>query len=136
MAKKSWTEKFNTKKEAEVKRIDKAFADMPEGCLMLIATPQIIADYVAEIPKGKTSSIPQMRKDLAGDYNADYTCPVTSGIFLRIATEKAYEELEAGKNINDITPFWRIISPKDKIAQKLSFGKDFIIAQRKKEGID
>ncbi len=76
----------------EVKTIDTKFADIPAGGSMLIATPEIVADYVRNIPEGTHTSLQQMRKDLAAEYNAEYCCPVTAGIFLRIVAEAAYED--------------------------------------------
>ncbi|MGB0896372.1 MAG: hypothetical protein ACPGU9_00990 [Flavobacteriaceae bacterium] len=136
MAKKTWIEKRDAKKEAIVKTIDKRFADMTEGCRMFIATPQIVDDYVNCINPGNQLDIPTMRNDLAIEYCAEKTCPVTSSIFLRIVAKAALEELEQGKTQEDITPFWRMMTPDDKIAQKLSCGVDFIKNQRRKEGID
>ncbi|MFA6261920.1 MAG: hypothetical protein WC760_10655 [Bacteroidia bacterium] len=134
MARKSWTEKFNTLKTAEVKRTEKAFADIPAGARMLIATPAIVEEYIRNIPKGHSTHIRQMRKDLAAMYHAEYTCPVTSGIFIRIVAEKAYEEFLAGKK--RIAPFWRILDPDSPAAKKLSFGTSFILQQRISEGIE
>ena len=135
MAKKTWTEKLNTEKSVIVKTIDKKFADIPEGSIMLIATPAIIRDYVAAIPLGSSVDLSTLRNDLATTYNADKTCPVTTGIFLRIVAEAAYEEHLAGKPVEAITPFWRIINPKMKVAKKLACGPEFIEKQREKEGI-
>lgn len=132
---KTWVEKRDLSKEAKVEVLDKDFADMKVGEKMLVATPQIVDDYIRHIPKGKEGSLLQMRKDLAAEYHADKTCPVTSGIFLRIAAEAAYEEYENGKAISKITPFWRIINEKSPAAKKLTFGTAFLLEQRKKEGL-
>lgn len=126
MAKKTWQEKFNIAREPVVEITDKKFADIPEGSKMLIATPKVIDDYVRQIPKGKNSSLQQMRKDLSAEFNAEYTCPITSGIFLRIASELAYQQYESGISIKKITPFWRMIDKKAPLAKKLSFGYDFV----------
>ena len=40
-----------------------------------------------------------MRNDLAIEYQADETCTVTTGIFLRIVSEASFEELNVGKDI-------------------------------------
>lgn len=133
--KKTWTEKMNTEAMPKVEKTDKDFADIPAGTRMLIATPAIVAEYIRHIPKGKTGTLQQMRKDLAAEYHADYTCPVTSGIFLRIAAEAAYEEYQQGKAISKITPFWRMIDMKSPAAKKLTFGTGFLLEQRKKEGL-
>lgn len=122
--------------DPEVKRIDKAFADIPEHASMLIATPGIVDAYLRHIPKGQSTSLQQMRKDLAAEYHAEYTCPVTSGIFLRIVAENAYEEYTKGKPLSKITPFWRMIDSRSPAAKKLSFGTELLVAQRKKEGLE
>lgn len=133
--KKSWSEKFMTRTEPEVKRIDKAFADIPANGLMLIASPKILSDYLHQVPKGKTVDIKTIRKDLALEYRAEYTCPVTTGIFLRIAAEAAHEAYQKGEQIERITPFWRAIAPNSPAAKKLSFGQDFLVKMRELEGI-
>lgn len=102
---------------------------------MLIATPGIVDDHIRQIPKGQSTDVRQIRKDLAAEYRADYTCPVTTGIFLRIVAEAAYEQFQQGKTLSKITPFWRAISPDSPTAQKLTFGTDFLIKQRKKESL-
>lgn len=132
---KTWTEKLHVSIEAVVKKTEKDFAGIPAGSSMLIATPLIVAEYISGIPKGTHTSLQQMRKDLAADHNAEYTCPVTSGIFLRIAAEAAYESLQAGTPVSKITPFWRMIDSKSPAAKKLTFGMDLVNEQRKKEGL-
>ena len=136
MAKKTWIEKRDCDKSFKIKTIDKDFADIPEGSKMFIATPQIIDAYVKHIPFGKSTELSTMRNDLAIEHQADKTCPVTTGIFLRIISEASSEELKAGKDIGDVTPFWRIVNPKSKLAEKLECGIDFIKKQRELEGIE
>jgi hypothetical protein len=135
MAKKTWQEKMLGTKEWKVEKTDKDFADMPKGSKMLVATPMIVEEYIRNIPKGTSTTLQQMRKDLAAEYNADYTCPITSGIFLRIVAEAAYEQMMKGKPIKSIAPFWRMIDEKSPTAKKLSFGTELLIKERKKEGI-
>jgi hypothetical protein len=133
---KTWTDKVNDPtKEFQVKKLNKDFADMTAGAKMFIATPKIIDDYVRHIPKGKSGSIATMRKDLANEYGADYTCPVTSGIFLRIVSEAAYEQIEKGTPLSKVTPFWRVVDEKSALNKKFSFGEAFVKRQRKSEGI-
>lgn len=136
MARKTWIEKRDCDKSFKIKTIDKVFADIPEGSKMFIATPQIIDAYVKHIPFGKSTELSTMRNDLAIEYHADKTCPVTTGIFLRIISEASFEELKAGKDVGDVTPFWRIVNPKSKLAEKLECGIEFIEKQRELEGIE
>ena len=134
--KKTWAEKLCEKKEPKVKRIDFDFADIPAGSAMFIATPLIIDAYVRQIPKGRKVDVRTMRRDLALEHRADHTCPVTTGIFLRIVAEAAYEGYLRDSSMEEITPFWRIVEPESALAKKLTFGQEFIREQREREGID
>jgi ABC-type uncharacterized transport system ATPase subunit len=134
--KKTWLDKLNETKEPKIKRIDIDFADIPAGSNMLIATPKIIDKYIQEIGVGKRIDTKTLRKDLAIAHNADYTCPVTAGIFLRIVAEANYEKLQQGKNVEEITPFWRVIEPNSVLAKKLTFGQDFLLQQIEKERVN
>jgi hypothetical protein len=131
--KKSWLDKLNENKEPKFKRIDIDFADIPSGSNMFIATPKLIDKYIQGISVGKRIDIKTLRKDLAIEHNADYTCPVTTGIFLRIVAEANYEKLQQGQSIDEITPFWRVIAPNSPLAKKLTFGQEFLMQQIEKE---
>lgn len=133
--KKTWQEKLHNNHPEKVEVVDKQFADIPAGASMYIPTPLIVEEFIRNIPKGTATTLQQMRKDLAAAHNAAYTCPITSGIFLRIVAEAAYEEYGAGKIPGKIAPFWRMIDRKAPVAKKLSFGTDFIAEQRAKEGL-
>ena len=130
---KSWKEKLNIDRSFVVKRLDKNFSDMKAGENMLIATPEIIDEYIKQIPKGININIKTLRNDLALTYNADTTCPVTTGIFLRIVSEAAYEDLLNGEK--NITPFWRVVDHESKTAGKLACGINFIKKRRSEENI-
>ena len=131
----TWTEKLNVEKKIKVVRLEKKFTDIPEGSKMLVATPLIVDAYVRKIPKGHSTSFLTMREDLAREYKADKTCPVSTGIFLRISAEAAYENfLLSGSNEN-ITPFWRVIDENMKVAKKLTCGIEFLREHRQKEGL-
>ena len=130
---KSWKEKLNIDKSFVVKRLDKNFSDMKVGENMLIATPKIIDEYIKQIPKGININIKTLRNDLALTYNADTTCPVTTGIFLRIVSEAAYEDFLDGEK--NITPFWRVVDHESKTATKLACGINFIKKRRSEENI-
>ena len=129
----SWKEKLNNDKSFIVKRLDKNFSDMKVGENMLIATPKIIDEYIKQIPKGININIKTLRNDLALTYNADTTCPVTTGIFLRIVSEAAFEDFLNGEK--NITPFWRVVDHESKTATKLACGINFIKKRRSEENI-
>jgi hypothetical protein len=135
MAKKTWAEKMNDGREPVVEVVDKAFAGIEKGSKMLIPTTKVVDAYIRNIPKGSATTLQQMREDLAIEYNADATCPLTSGIFLRIAAENAYDEYQNGKPLNKITPFWRIVNSKSPTVKKLACGVEFVVEMREKEGL-
>lgn len=131
----SWTEKFERDYTAQVKVLEKNFSGIKAGERMLISTPKEIADYVLGIPYGEASSIPEMRDRLAAAKGADKTCPLTASIYLRFAAEASLEAHDGGEDVPTLLPFWRVISPKDPLASKLSCGKAFIIRKRDDEGL-
>lgn len=133
--KKTWREKRDVARQPEVEILAKRFSDMEEGTHMLIASPLTLDAYIRALPRGTAVSMRSLRRDLAAPFNAENTCPLTIGIFLRIVAEAAYEELQAGTPLADITPFWRVIEPKSPLLKKLSFGAAFVQAQRKAEGL-
>ena len=62
---------------------------------MLIVFPSIVDKYTKSVHLGKFIDLSRMRDDLAQKYKADKTCPLTTGIFLRIVAEASYEEYKA-----------------------------------------
>jgi hypothetical protein len=56
-------------------------------------------------------------------------------MFLRICAEKAFEDFQAGCPVEDVTPFWRMVTPKSPIRKKLSFGVEFVDAMRAAESM-
>lgn len=135
MAKKSIQEKYADEKHVKVEVLDKDFSDMKKGERMFIASPKILAAYINQISKGKSVSIKTMRKDLAIENNADNTCPLTTGLFLRFVAEKNYEDFTNGVAVNKLTPFWRVVDPKLPLLKKLTFDEAFILEQQQKEKI-
>ena len=127
----------NFRKMRSPKRVmlDKTFAGVKAGQMLFVGKPQIVADYICKIPAGETVTVTKMRHQLARRYKCDAMCPASTAIFLRIVAEYAIEELENGKTISDIIPFWRVIAPEDKIAKKLSIDPMWIADQRSMENV-
>ena len=133
---KSWIEKRDIDKVFKVRINPKKFADIPAGTKMLIPTPKIVDKLVKTIPDGSFLHTKQIRRKLADEYNAEMTCPLVTGISMRILSEASFEEYQMHKNIEIITPFWRIVEPDSKLAGKLACGIDFIIERQIQEGIE
>ena len=95
----------------------------------------IINDYVKSIPYSKFVEPSTVRDHLAKKYKADKTCPVTTGIFLRIVSEASYGEYQSGDDLETIASFWRIVKINSKLARKLAFGMNFIARRQTEENI-
>jgi len=126
------TEKFKKKYTEVVKTIEKNFADLKAGEKMLISSPRSIANYIANIPYGTEKSVMLMRRELAENSNADNTCPLTCGIFLRIAIEASIEQSNGAKP--DL-PFWRLIDRNSSLIKKLPISEKYLTELRTSEGL-
>jgi len=73
---------------------------------------------IRKVPRGKLITVGAIRKKLAAEHGADVTCPLTTGIFIRIAAEAA-EEARA-KGAKRITPYWRVRARQRRIEPKVS----------------
>ena len=74
-----------------------------------------------------------MRDQLATNNQCDVTCPLSTSIFARICAQAAIEEMQEGKTESEVTPFWRLLSVKDKVVKKLAIDPDWIELQREIE---
>jgi len=133
--KKTWAQKVNIDRKPEVEVLDKAFSDMVVGQKMLVATPKVVEDFVRKIPRGTSVDVKTLRTDLAHQFGADNSCPLTTGIFLRIIAEAANEQREQGAALESLAPFWRVVTPKSNTAKKLTFGTEWLEQMRREEGI-
>ena len=111
----------------------KNFADLKAGEKMLISSPRSIANYVAKIPYGTEKSVKLMRRELAENANADNTCPLTCGIFLRIAIEASIEQSNGAKP--DLPYFERVIDRKSSLIKKLPISEKYLTELRTSEDL-
>ncbi len=91
-------------------------SNYPAGT-MLIASPTVITAVLAHVPAGRVVTSSALRAALAQAYDADYTCPMTTGIFLRMAAESA-DAAGAG----DAVPWWRVVRDDGGLNDKLPGG--------------
>jgi hypothetical protein len=130
---KSWKDKMKAQPPHQV-RLDKDFAGVPAGSLLLISCPQEVEHYLrTRVPPGETRAVQQMRRELAALHGADAACPVSTAIFLRTVAEVAWDEIEAGTPASQVAPFWRVVDPQSPLAKKLRAGSAWIAQQRAAE---
>jgi len=99
---------------------------------MLIPKPLDVDALVRRVHRGKLATVDQIRERLARDFGADLTCPLTTGIFLRIAAEAAEEDASRGER--DVTPYWRVIKGDGSLNEKLPGGVEAQAARLREEG--
>lgn len=100
---------------------------------MLIPKPLDIDTLIRKVKKGKLVTQEQIREKLARDFKVNVTCPITTGIFVRICAEAAEEDKKAGRK--QITPWWRVIKSDGSLNEKLPGATKLQAQYLKKEGI-
>lgn len=130
-----WRRRFDGAKPPKTVVLETDFAGIRAGSTLYIASPGVIANYIARIPAGETRTIERLRNELARRNGATATCPVTTAIFLKVVAEVAIEELQAGKPRTGVVPFWRVIEPGSWIAARLSCDSAMIAEYRALEDV-
>ena len=106
--KKSWREKLADDKGLPKVCEVRAGRGIRSGAgRMVIAAPREVDALMRQVPRGRLTTINELRAALAGKHGADFACPITTGIFSWIAANAAGEEEAAGKK--RITPYWRTL---------------------------
>lgn len=82
------------------------------GNKMFFAPPTYYDELMKKVPKGKLITVSQMREYLAKQNNADFTDPMTAGIFINIVAWASYQRTE------DITPYWRTLKSDGQLNDK------------------
>ena len=127
------TERLNRAKSSKRVVLKTDFAGLNAGSSMFVATPKIVDDYVNQLPVGQFISMPELRADLAIEHDCDATCPLTTAIFLRLVAEAALEQLESGSEIENVTPFWRVVAPGDQVSSRLPVDRQWLERRRNDE---
>jgi len=116
----SWKDKVYKKQEPRIVDIPDLWTKNMGSGKMVIVTPLLINDLVNKIPEGLVATLSAIRKKFAGDFEVNGTCPLTTGIFLRIVAEAAEEEKNNGGG--HITPYWRVIRDDGSLIDKYPGG--------------
>ena len=119
-SKTSWRAKLHKPMRPKLVAISDSMAKRFGHGMMLIPTALQLDAMIRKIPRGEVSTLAQVRSRLARWHNADLTCPLVSGIYLRIVAEAAEEDRLAGRQ--DITPFWRVVGDDGKLNPKFPGG--------------
>lgn len=128
----SWRAKLEKQQEPRIVDVPPRMQRQWGEGRMLIPRPLDVDALVREVPRGKLVTVNQIRSRLAAEHGADVTCPMTTGIFLRIAAETAEEDRREGKA--RITPYWRVLREGGQLNEKYPGGVVAQARQLKAEG--
>lgn len=93
------------------------------GDKMYFAPPLTYDEIMKKVPCGKVITVGMIRDYLAKENGADFTDPITAGIFVSIAAWASYQRTE------EETPYWRTLKANGELNPKYPGGVE---AQRTK----
>lgn len=95
---------------------DKKSIEKYGGNKMYFAPPLDYDKVMKQIPPGKVITIGKIREYFAKSNDADFTEPITAGIFVSIAAWASYQRT------GDETPFWRTLKANGELNAKYPGG--------------
>ena len=114
-------------KDTDMPRIqivtDEATIKKYGGEKMFFAPPVTYDEIMKKVPRGKVITVGAIREYLAEENGADFTDPITAGIFVSIAAWASHQRTE------DKTPYWRTLKANGELNAKYPGG---IAAQKEK----
>jgi alkylated DNA nucleotide flippase Atl1 len=119
--KKSWSEKLKDSKDLpRVEKITDKLSKRWGSGTVVIPAPVEVDAIMRKVPRGKLTTINEIRAALAKKHGATIGCPITTGIFARIAAGAAEEQKQKGEK--NITPYWRTLKTRGVINEKYPGG--------------
>ena len=128
----TWREKLEKDQPPKVVKVPSKMQKRFGTGTMLVPRPLDVDELIRKIPKGKLATTTQIGERLAKDCKADCACPMTTGIFIKIAAETAEEDLRNGKK--KITPYWRVVKSDGSLNEKFPGGTSAQARRLRAEG--
>ena len=130
---KSWQEKLaDSKGLPKVEKITDKMSKRWGTGTVVIPAPEEVDEIMKKVPKGKLTTINQIRGILARKHGATIGCPITTGIFVNIAARAAEEAAAEGKE--NITPYWRTLKAGGELSEKYPGGIEAQATHLREEG--
>ena len=98
------------------------------GSRMLLAPPLAYDALMRRVPAGKLTTVGELRAHLARESGADFTDPMTAGIFVSIAAWASHQRSE------DKIPYWRTLKAGGELNPKYPGGVEAQRARLEAEG--
>jgi hypothetical protein len=132
MAKQSVLEKLQLAPPASFHVLDPAKAARMHARTMFIPAPEDVARAIAAIPRGKTKSIVELRRELAAIGNAETACPAKTILYWKWLAA-ATEDVLGGESKFSV-PWWRVLKD-GKPSRHMPGGVEAHVARLKAEGV-
>jgi alkylated DNA nucleotide flippase Atl1 len=130
---KSWCEKLHDNKGLpQVQEITGKMSKRWGTGTVVIPAPAEVDEIMRKVPRGKVTTINEIRAFLAKKHGATIGCPITTGIFAWIAANAAEELNQKGES--DTTPYWRTLKVCGVINEKYPGGAEAQKELLEKEG--
>jgi len=130
---KSWREKLaDSKGLPKVEKITDKMSKRWGTGTFVIPAPIEVDEIMKQVPKGKLTTIDQIRKILAKKHGTSISCPLTTGIFAWVAAHAADEAAAEGEK--NITPYWRTLKSGGELNIKYPGGAEAQAALLRAEG--
>lgn len=129
----SWCEKLNDSKDLpRVEKITEKLSKRWGTGTVVIPAPLEVNEMMGKVPKGKVTTVNEIRVALAKKHEATIGCPMTTGIFAWVAANASEEEKSKGQK--NITPYWRTLKAGGVINEKYPGGVEALKDMLEKEG--
>ncbi len=110
----------NSRDMPRIQRIEDAASIAKYGGeRMLLAPPMAYDEIMRCVPYGKLITVGEIREYLARQNGADFTDPITAGIFVSIAAWASHQ-----RNGRDETPWWRVLKAGGELNEKYPGGAE------------
>ena len=130
---KSWLEKLaDDKGLPKITKVEGKMSQRYGGGTMVIPAPMEVNEIMRSVPKGKVTTISEIRASLARKHRVDFECPITTGIFAWIAANAAAETQADGAKC--VTPWWRTLKTGGELNPKYPGGIEAQTKLLKAEG--
>jgi hypothetical protein len=131
--KKTWRQKLEDSKGfPKVSKIDASMSKRWGTGTFVIPAPREVDKLMRTVPRGKLTTIDDLRKVLARRHGATIACPITTGIFAWIAAHAAAEAMEAKRK--NTTAFWRTLKTGGELNPKYPGGIPLLKLKLRAEG--
>ena len=129
----SWQKKLADSKDLpKVVRIEGEMSKKWGTGTCAIPAPMEVDQLMRKVPKGKLTTVNEIRSAIAKKHKATIGCPITCGIFAFIAANATEEAAAEGKK--RITPYWRTLKTGGELNPKYPGGVERQSARLRAEG--